>query len=415
MNSIFAGKDAKKLLAAAILILLCSAAAGQLMVGLMADDYKKEMIAHDYAVAGYLYGNGLDESPTAAAFTAEKTPGDLAAGQALLQAAGYDDGIDNALLPRVKRFQQKYAALALAQSVISLLAIVAVLLIFIVRRDRTLEKANAAILDFMNGHHNVRLNDNEEGSLARLFSSVNAMATSLTAHIAKEKQRKEFLKDTISDISHQLKTPLAALRMYNEIIREENTGNNVVDEFAEKSGNEINRMQNLTESLLKLARLDAGAIELTKRTCHIKSFLKSALDRFLTRAEKENKALTLDCDDGIVLKCDEGWLLEAVSNVIKNALDHTEAGDKVEIKCDETPVVIRITIKDNGKGIHPGDIHAVFKRFYRSRFSKDTQGVGIGLALAKTIMEKHGGSIMAESEWGKGAVFHLVFPKLTNL
>ena len=267
----------------------------------------------------------------------------------------------------------------------------------------------------MNGHHNVRLNDNEEGSLARLFSSVNAMATSLTAHIAKEKQRKEFLKDTISDISHQLKTPLAALRMYNEIIREENTGNNVVDEFAEKSGNEITRMQSLTESLLKLARLDAGAIELTERTCHIKSILQNAIGRFLTRAEKENKALTLDCDDGIVLNCDEGWFLEAVSNVIKNALDHTEAGDKVEIRCDETPVVIRITIKDSGKGIHPGDIHSVFKRFYRSRFSKDTQGAGIGLALAKTIMEKHGGSIMVESEWGKGAVFHLVFPKLTNL
>ena len=140
MNSIFAGKDAKKLLAAAILILLCSAAAGQLTVGLMADDYKKEMIAHDYAVAGYLYRNGAPKTLTAAAFTAERTPGDVAAGQALLQMAGYDDSIDKALLPRVKRFQQKYAALVLAQSVVSLLAIVAVLLIFIVRWDRTLEK-----------------------------------------------------------------------------------------------------------------------------------------------------------------------------------------------------------------------------------------------------------------------------------
>lgn len=88
-----------------------------------------------------------------------------------------------------------------------------------------------------------------------------------------------------------------------------------------------------------------------------------------------------------------------------------DAGDAVDIVCDETPVVIRITIKDNGKGIHPGDIHSVFKRFYRSRFSKDKQGIGIGLTLSKAIVEKHGGSIMVESELGKGTAFHLAFPK----
>ncbi len=412
---IFTGKDMKKLFVAVLGILLCSIMAGQIAVRLIAEDYKKEMIAHDSAIAGYLYRNDGGKSPIAAAFTAEKTAGDLAAGQALLQAVGYEGSIKNTLLPEIKSFQHKYAVVAWVLSLVFSLALMGVLLIFSVRQNRKLEKANTDIVNFMKGNHTIRLPENEEGNLAKLFSSVNALATSLSAHINKEKQHKEFLKETISDISHQLKTPLAALKMYNEIIQDENAGNHVVNDFTLKGSNELNRMENLIQNLLKLARLDAGAIELEKRNCSLKDFLKSAMRRFFTRAETENKSMTLDCADGIVLNCDEGWLLEAVSNLIKNALDHTDAGDEIGIVCDETPVVLRITIKDNGKGIHPGDIHSIFKRFYRSRFSKDKQGVGIGLTLAKTIVEKHGGSIMVESEWGKGTAFQLAFPKLTNL
>jgi signal transduction histidine kinase len=112
---------------------------------------------------------------------------------------------------------------------------------------------------------------------------------------------------------------------------------------------------------------------------------------------------------------DETWLIEAVGNIIKNALDHTDSGDSIEISCEDALVATEIIIRDNGAGIHPEDIHHIFKRFYRSRFSKDKQGVGIGLALSKTIVEKHGGTITVRSELGQGAEFHLIFPRLTNL
>ena len=412
---IFAIKDVKKLFAAVIFIFLCFVATGQVAVSIISNDYKKDMIAHDYAVAGYLYRNGKDKSQIAPAFTAEKIAGDFTEGKVLLQAVGYDSSINNILLPEVERFHQKYAMLMLVLSIAFSLAIIAVLLIFSFRQDRKLEKAYIDILDFMGGNHHIRLNDNEEGRLSQLFSSINVMVTSLTAHITKEKQNKQFLKDTISDISHQLKTPLAALQMYNEIIQDENTCNDVVDSFTLKSRYELNRMENLIQNLLKLARLDAGAIELEKRNCKMSYFMKNAISSFRTRAKTENKSIRLNCDEGIILNCDKEWFLEAVSNIIKNALDHTDASDEVDIMFDETPVVTRITIKDNGRGIHPEDVHFVFKRFYRSRFSKDTQGIGIGLTLSKSIVEKHGGSIMVESELGKGTAFHLAFPKLTNL
>jgi signal transduction histidine kinase len=116
----------------------------------------------------------------------------------------------------------------------------------------------------------------------------------------------------------------------------------------------------------------------------------------------------------MTLSFDEEWMHEAVSNIVKNAFDHTPAGGRIELIGRESAVVSEIIIKDNGAGIHPEDIHSIFKRFYRSRHSKDKQGIGIGLTLSKMIVEQHGGSITAESKPDNGTVFRLVFSKLTN-
>ncbi|MEN6312641.1 MAG: HAMP domain-containing sensor histidine kinase [Clostridiaceae bacterium] len=412
---IFVEKEIRTLFTVIAALLLGYMLLGQVTVKLMADDYKQKMISHDYAVAGYLYRNGPDKPHITYAFTSEKTNDDLEAGQKLLQAAGYSNAVESSLLPEVGSFYKKYTVLIMVLSAVFSITFLLVLLFFALRRNERLEKANMGILSFMDGNTAVRLDDREEGSLSRLFTSINGMSTSLTSHIAKEKQNKEFLKDTISDISHQLKTPLAALKMYNEIIQDEKTGNAVVDSFTSKSRRELVRMEVLIQNLLKLARLDAGSIEPEKSVNNLRRFLEEAIEGFRTRAELEDKAIILDCDGRITLSFDEEWLMEAISNLIKNSLDHTEAKDQIVIRCDETPVLTQIMIKDNGSGIHPEDIHHIFKRFYRSRYSKDKQGAGIGLTLTKAIVEMHGGSVTVESELGKGAAFHLAFPKLSNM
>lgn len=388
---------------------------GQLVVKWMADEYKQNLIFHDYGVAGILAQEKLDKTKITQAFTSEKTEDEIETGRELLQRSGYTASIQNSLLPEVEHYHRKFAAISLILSLVFSAIILSVLLYFTLVRNKKIEQANLDIQGFMNGNIGIRLDDQEEDSLSRLFTAVNAMATSQAAHIAKEKENKEFLQDTISDISHQLKTPLAALKMYNEIIQDEKAGNPVVDSFILKSERELARMETLIQSLLKLARLDTGSIELEKKTQNLKEFLEEAIKSFRIRANLENKAILLRCNESIALSFDEEWLLEAVGNIIKNALDHTSAKDKIEIQCDETPVFTEIMIKDNGTGIHPEDIHHIFKRFYRSRYSKDKQGIGIGLSLSKAIIEKHGGSITVESEFMKGASFHLVFPKLSNM
>lgn len=388
---------------------------GQVIVKHVADDYKQNMVFHDYGVAGYLSYGELEQANIAQAFTSEKTENDIATGRELLQTSGYTTYIQNSLLPQVEHFHQKFAAISLVLSITLSAAILLVVLYFALLRDKKIERANTNMQCFMSGNVGIRLADHEEGSLSKLFTSVNAMATAQAAHIAKEKQNKEFLRDTISDISHQLKTPLAALKMYNEIIEHEKTGNDIVDSFTAKSQRELARMESLIQNLMKLAKLDAGSIELERNTHNLKEFLEGAIKGFRTRADQEGKGILLYCNEQITMNFDEEWLLEAVSNIMKNALDHTENNQHVAIRCDETPILTQITIEDNGMGVHPEDIHHIFRRFYRSRFSKDKQGVGIGLSLSKTIVEKHGGTVTVESEWGKGAAFHLAFPKLSNL
>jgi signal transduction histidine kinase len=381
----------------------------------MTDEYKQAMIFHDYGVAGTLAQEKLDKTKITQAFISEKTEDEIETGRELLQRSGYTGSIQNSLLPEVERYHRKFAVTSLILSLVFSAIILSAVLYFTLVRDKKIEQANLDIQAFMNGNVGIRLDDHEEDSLSRLFTSVNAMATSQAAHIAKEKQNKEFLRDTISDISHQLKTPLAALKMYNEIIQDEKTGNAVVDSFILRSKRELARIETLIQNLLKLARLDAGSIELEKKTQNLKEFLEEAIKSFRIRANLENKAILLRCNESIAFNFDEEWLLEAVGNIIKNALDHTSVKDKIEIQCDETPVFIEIMIKDNGTGIHPEDIHHIFKRFYRSRYSQDKQGIGIGLSLSKAIIEKHGGSITVESELKKGSSFHLIFPKLSNM
>jgi len=412
---ILINKEVRRLLITVIAVILFFIVSGQVAAGLASHDYKQSMILHDYEVAGYLVRSGLDESHIVRSFTAVKTVDDGEVGRELLQAAGYDVSVQDSLVPAVKDFHRKYAVILLALSIAFSVTMCAVFLLFILRQYTRIEKADSDIRDFMAGKIGIRLDDREEGSLSKLFASVNALATSQVALVGKETKRREFLKDTISDISHQLKTPLAALRMYTEIIQNEETRNPVVNDFTSKIEREIARMESLVQDLLKLAKLDAGAIDLEKSTHSLRDFLEEVIERFRTRCELENKRITLDCDERIAMDFDGKWLLEAISNIIKNALDHTEAHDLIQIRCSETPLLVQISIEDSGTGIHPEDIHHIFKRFYRSRFSKDKQGVGIGLTLAKTIIEKHGGTVTVESELGKGTAFHLAFPKIADL
>ncbi|MEG2217103.1 MAG: HAMP domain-containing sensor histidine kinase [Clostridia bacterium] len=300
-------------------------------------------------------------------------------------------------------------------SLLVVLSILGVCILYFQKQNQMIEDAMTQIDRYLAGDTSSRIACDEEGSLYKLFHAVNTLATALGAHAGNEQKGKEFLKETISDISHQLKTPLAALAIYNSLMQDESEDIASMREFAKKSEHELDRIETLVQSLLNITRLDAGSIRIERTSTSIAELMNDIRRHFEFRMRDEQKTITLSGDETALLLCDRDWMTEAISNLVKNALDHTEAGGHIDIVWKRLPSITQITIKDNGYGIHPEDIHHIFKRFYRSRFSKDTQGLGLGLPLAKAIVEAHDGSITVDSTLGAGTRFNISFLNLTEL
>ena len=283
------------------------------------------------------------------------------------------------------------------------------------KQHKIMETAVTEIDEYLTGNTDARIECDDEGEMYRLFHSVNTLVAVLNAHMESELRAKEFLKDTISDISHQLKTPLAALNIYNGILQSETENLPDLKEFTVLSEQELDRIESLVQNLLKITRLDAGTIILERNFENVSDIMHDIEQHFAYRAKQEEKELILSGDDDIMLFCDREWMMEAVSNLVKNAFDHTDAGKRIFIEWKRMSDMLQIVVKDNGCGIHSEDIYHIFKRFYRSRFSKDTQGLGLGLPLSKTIVELHGGNIKVDSVLGKGSVFMITILETTKL
>ncbi len=282
-------------------------------------------------------------------------------------------------------------------------------------QDQMLEDAALQITEYLLDRRKGGIECNEEGAIYHLLHEVNSLVTIADAHADSERQAKEFLRDTISDISHQLKTPIAALNIYNGILQQEAADTATVQEFTKRSEQELDRIGSLVQNLLKMARLDAGAITLERSEENVSDLIEQIKRQYLFRAEQEGKQIELDGDEQTVLVCDRVWLAEAIGNLVKNSLDHTSQGDHILLKWRQSPCLTQIMVEDTGAGVHPEDLYHIFKRFYRSRFSKDTQGIGLGLPLAKSIIEAHQGSIEVRSYLGRGTVFTVNFPNMTKL
>lgn len=331
-------------------------------------------------------------------------------GTALMRQMGHTDAISFKLFPAVDRSVRLFAKMSAGLTLMLVVMLTAVTVRFLWKREKLYRYAEGIITRFSEGNFACHLPGNENGSLYQLFAAVEELAVALRAQSEKERQAEVFLKDTISDISHQLKTPLAALHMYTEIIVQEPDHAETVERFSSKIMQSLERIEKLVQTLLKVSQIDTGSIVFQKEWQAAGELTESAAADLTVRAQAEGKRLVMDGDPAQMLFCDRQWTREAVANLIKNALDHTEENGTITVSWECSPAMFRLSVADDGCGIAQEDIHHIFKRFYHGKRDGGRQGIGLGLSLAKSIVEGQGGMISVSSTPGEGAVFVLTLP-----
>ncbi len=367
---------------------------------------KEMFLTHDNAIATSLLEEGVSKEVIATALMNTETD---TTGNKFLAGIGLSNNTDIENLPYVSAVKNSTLTSLFVMLFLWTLLLFLGTMLFLYRRERLYRKSENIIKDYIDGNYTVHLPQSNEGTVYQLLASVDQLATMLQAKNNTEQKTKEFLKNTISDISHQLKTPLSALVMYQEIIENEPDNPETVREFSLKSGTALKRIEQLIQSILKITRIDAGSIYFEKSNYSIPDILSHAISELTTRANNEKKEIVINGDLEQMLYCDIEWTGEAIGNIVKNALDHTDAGGKITISWERTPAMIRIFITDNGHGIAQEDIHHIFKRFYRSKNTSDSQGIGLGLPLAKAVVEGQGGILSVQSERLQGTTFTLSF------
>lgn len=276
------------------------------------------------------------------------------------------------------------------------------------RRYKNLNDLNDYLSLVCKGIYDMNIDDNTEGELSILKNNLYKVITLLQSQNEYLKNDKLYLADSIADISHQLKTPLTSMMVMCELLENEENPDKR-QEFVAVINNQLSKMKWLITNILKISKLDADATEFKREEVSISKVLDDSLKPFVLTAELKNVTIQNGAND-FVFNGDESWTVEAVSNIVKNCLEHTNDGGKIIIASGSTNLYNKLTISDNGCGIAKEDLPHIFERFYHGKnSSKDS--VGIGLALAKTVFEKENASVSVESEQGRGSVFEIRFYK----
>ncbi|MCR2043667.1 HAMP domain-containing sensor histidine kinase [Anaerosalibacter massiliensis] len=334
-------------------------------------------------------------------------------GRKILSQYGYDENLEKVAQPLLKNISPKIEIILF---VVSLGYFIPLLLLIISEYNsiyKKVRKISFAAERVVEGDFSIKLKEEGEGDFSILSNQFNNMSNRLESTLGSLKEEKIFLKNIISDISHQLKTPLSSLIMLNElIIEDENMEEDIRKDFLNKMKSQLSRMEWLIINLLKLARIEAGAIQFREERVPLIEVVKASISSLNMKAsEKKQKINIIGENEDFYLYGDMDWTIEALTNIIKNSIEHSYEGGEIKISLGETPLFSQIIIEDNGEGIDEKDLPHIFKRFYKASTKVKAESIGIGLNLSKSIIEAQNGSIKVRSEKGIGTKFIITFLK----
>jgi len=291
--------------------------------------------------------------------------------------------------------------------IIVLLILITSFYIFIHQRYKAVNGMSKYIDAILNDNYNMNIRDYTEGDLSNLKNDIYKVTVKLKEYSDSVLKDKKYLEETLSDISHQLKTPLTGMYVINDILEQEKD-EKIRKDFVQKNKVQLERIEWLISSLLKISRLDSGTVLLKCEEVNSKELVNTAIAPIQIPIELKNVKIIKEVDN-FDINVDKNWSVESLVNIIKNAYEHTKEGGYIKITASDNPIYSQITIEDNGEGISKKDLPNIFKRFYKGSSSKES--IGIGLNMAKKIIDMQNGMISVESTPKEGTKFTIKFYK----
>lgn len=330
-------------------------------------------------------------------------------GQAILERYGFFTQYGSRTLEsqekRLLRFQLGMNAFLLLVLFLGILAITA----YLQKRQRRIEELRQYMERLSGGLYSLELDENFDDELSGLRNEVYRITVQLRESAILEQRRRQALADSVANISHQLKTPMTSMMiLLDNLSQNEEMDRITRHRFLSEVSRQLTGMSWLIATMLKLSRLEAGVVELQQAQIAAGRLVEKCVSRMQTAAEWREVRMEVALQPEVTLHVDENWTVEAICNIVKNAIEHSPAGGVVRISASGNEIYTEIRVEDEGVGISGEEREKLFQRFYRgSNAAEDS--IGIGLALAREVVEQQHGHIQVDSREGEGTVFSLKF------
>lgn len=373
---------------------------------------KDKVVENNQAIIGSILSQHPNlENNIVGIVTQGKSKDDISLGKEILKKYSYDKNIRLNNEPIIRDNIKDIFSINL----LSIFVLFTSILILVMHYFKTIYSDIKDMTDYVynssEGKKFEMKNKNQEGQIGLLKTELLKMTNILKEKVELLSKEKIFLNDTISDISHQLKTPMTSLIILNDLMYDDLPEESKI-EFLEKIKSQLNRMEWLIKSMLKLSKVEAKVINFKSEKVNVKKLIKMSIQPSLIPIELKNIKVNINGDSEAIFLGDMNWSIEALVNIIKNCVEHTFSSGSLDISYEENSLYTEIVIKDTGEGIDKKDLPHIFKRFYKGKSSSKEDSVGIGLAMAKSIIEGQKGDISVKSEKNKGTQFNIIFHKI---
>lgn len=286
-----------------------------------------------------------------------------------------------------------------------------VYVLYKINEAKKISNINKYLTEINNRNYELKIEDNGENELSKLRNELYKTTVLLKESAINSEREKKKLSDSLADISHQLKTPLTSIRILLDNIEEsQNMDEDTRKDFIKEIGEQVEHISSLVILLLKIAKLDSSSVKMENEKINIGKLIKEVIDSLAIIIELKNIKVEVNVKNSSYIYGDFKWQKEALTNIVKNAIEHSNENSKIQIIVEDTSVMLKIVVIDEGEGIDKEDQKHIFERFYKSKNASETS-IGIGLSLAKLIIEGAGGYISVKSEKDKGTRFEIKYIK----